>query len=251
MRRLVFVAMLAMLAGIVFSCKQQKGKSAAPQSNTALQEDTVNVVTPVYGDSVFENEYVKLVKISLMPGETLLMPQSPAGAIYALTDVRLVDQRPEEFVIQMFKGRAYWQKAMSHTVENIANTKAEYLYVTRKESTIPDNIIDKYLDMEGDQSQMSDSSYQLLLENDAVRVFEVSLAPGNPDIPGNATPTKRGLAKLLYPLESCQLRIEAGKEGTVEKLYQAGESSWHPAGIQQFQNIGTSEAHFLIFEFKK
>jgi hypothetical protein len=248
----MFIALVAILMGVTLSCKEQNEKSATPQSNTAIQEDTVAVVTPAYGDSLFENDYIKLVKISLKPGEELPMPQSPAGAIYALTNVRLIDKKPDgEFVTQMFKGRAYWQKAMTHTVENIAKEKAEYLYVTRKESTIPDNIIDDYIDLEGDQSQVSDTSSKLLLENTAVRVFEVTLVPGTPDIPGNATPKTHGLAKLLYPLSPCKLKIEAGKEGTVEKSYQPGESSWHPAGEQQFQNIGTSEAHFLIFEFKK
>lgn len=252
MKRL-FVYMILSLTLIFFLNCQQKENSDVSKSASALQEDTVVVAAPNYSDIVFENEYVELLKISLAPGEALSPHKAQAGAVYALRDAELeVKRGDQKYFDKMFKDRAYWQDSTVMSVKNVGNEKAEYLKVIRKESALPENLFDYYLEMAEDSHQETALETTSVFENDRIRVLVVNLVPGNPNIPGNTTKRDHGLAKLIYPLVPCSLKHydSSGKTQT-EKSFRAGEAFWDAAGPQQFQNIGSEKAQLLVFEFKR
>lgn len=253
MKRLFVFAILSLTLTLLLNC-QQNDKSNNSISANVLPEDTVVVASPGYGENIFENKYVKLIKVSLAPGEAFPSHQVPTGAVYALSDAKLELKKDDlkSYIDEMFKNHTYWQDSTVMSIKNIGNNKAEYLEVIRKESALPENLFDYYLAMEEDTHQETTSEKTAVFENDRIRVLEVSLVPGNPNIPGNTTQRDRGLAKLIYPLSPCSLKYyDNSEKNQTEKSFRAGEAFWDAAGPQKFHNIGSANAQFLIFEFKE
>ena len=99
--------------------------------------------------------------------------------------------------------------------------------------------------MAQDPVKLSPDSYKVVLENDSVRVINVSVKVGekaamhaHPDYA--AYVTSGGKVKFTYP---------DGKSKEVE--LKAGETTWSKAETHATENVGKTDAKLVIFELKK
>jgi hypothetical protein len=85
--------------------------------------------------------------------------------------------------------------------------------------------------------------YQVIFENDRVRVLEYR------DLPGGKTLPHQHPDSVMYTLSGFQRRLHAG-QGARDVAMEAGGAHWLPAQTHAGENIGTTPTHVLFIELK-
>ena len=98
--------------------------------------------------------------------------------------------------------------------------------------------------MSDDPAITNPESYQVIFENDRVRVLEYR------DQPGHRTKPHRHPDSVMYTLSSFRRRIEAGNR-TVDVELSAGEVRWVGAQEHAGENIGDTDSHTIFVELKE
>jgi quercetin dioxygenase-like cupin family protein len=96
----------------------------------------------------------------------------------------------------------------------------------------------------GDPVQVSPSNYRLLLENDQVRVLEMTLRAGEHD------ETHSHPAETVYSICGGEARITLADGGSAELDLADGHVMWHEPWTHQVENVGDSEIRAVIVETK-
>jgi quercetin dioxygenase-like cupin family protein len=86
--------------------------------------------------------------------------------------------------------------------------------------------------------------YKLILENDAVRVFESSIPPGQ------TAPAHHLGCRVMYALAPMEVRTTSLEGVTVESRKPFRAAWWRAAEDQAVTNIGAKNAFSLVVEFK-
>ena len=212
------------------------------QQQEKITEDTVTSQTTT--ETVqFENDYVKMVEFILKPGAIIPLHKGQPRAIYALSDYKIKwtegDQVSEK---EWKKGDVHWHDAIEHAVENIGDTDASYIVVTRKEMALPE--AGNYAIAE-DASQLDSEHANSIFENEHICMIEVKLAAGE------SQPMHHGVNRLIYSLTSYQIEYTSDQMDTKSMKIEAGDIHWHTADKHAVENNGETLAHYLIFEFKQ
>lgn len=191
----------------------------------------------------FENEYIKVTEFMLKPGDKLPLHKGDPRAIYALSNFKIKwtegDQVSEK---EWKKGDVHWHDALEHAVENIGDTDANYLVVSRKELALPE--AGDY-DIAQDASQLDSEHANSIFENEHIRIIEVKIATGE------SQPMHHGINRLIYSLTSYQIEYTSEQMDTKNSKIEAGDIHWHTADKHSVKNNGETLAHYLIFEFKQ
>ena len=82
---------------------------------------------------------------------------------------------------------------------------------------------------------------RLVFQNDFVKVYEVSIAPGE------KLPPHESGNRMIYSLTSYTLRYVWGDRSTLERR-STGDIHFHPAGVHAEENAGPTKVSFLIIE---
>ncbi len=85
--------------------------------------------------------------------------------------------------------------------------------------------------------------YQVIFENDRVRVLEYR------DLPGARTLPHQHPDSVMYTLSGFQRRLHAG-QGTRDVVMEPGRAHWLPAQTHAGENIGSTSTHVLFVELK-
>ena len=85
--------------------------------------------------------------------------------------------------------------------------------------------------------------YQVIFENDRVRVLEYQ------DRPGDKTVPHRHPDSVMVTLSGFQRRLHAG-QGTRDVALAAGRAHWLPAQVHAGENTGSTPTHVLFVELK-
>jgi len=86
--------------------------------------------------------------------------------------------------------------------------------------------------------------YQVVFENDRVRVLEYT------DQPGDVTTPHRHPDSVMYTLSSFRRRLVSG-DLEREVAMEAGTSGWLPAQEHHGENIGETPTHVIFVELKE
>ena len=86
---------------------------------------------------------------------------------------------------------------------------------------------------------------EVLIENDLFKVTEVNLPQGA------SIPIHAGINRMIYSVSDYQIAYESDKEGKSNKKFSAGEIHWHDACQHALENIGETEAKFIVISFKR
>lgn len=84
----------------------------------------------------------------------------------------------------------------------------------------------------------------VLLENDYVRVAQVTLAPGEGQAP------HEGGTRLIYALSDYNIDWQQGGEDLGKKMWSRGDVHTHKPGSHAAVNTGDSKAEWVVFERK-
>jgi quercetin dioxygenase-like cupin family protein len=85
--------------------------------------------------------------------------------------------------------------------------------------------------------------YQVIFENNRVRVLEYR------DRPGDKTVPHRHPDSVMFTLSGFRRRLHAG-QGTRDVALEAGRAHWLPAQVHAGENTGTTQTHVLFVELK-
>lgn len=225
---------IAALVALLTACGSESRDSKEPANG---KEQKVSPIT------IFENDYSKVVKVALKPGEELAEHEGEVRLVYSLTDYTIdwYEQGQSLGEKSWKKGDVHVHKADKHSAKNIGSTPAEWVIFIRKTGELPDY---------GDQSLAKDVNSvagdfaKQLFDNDQFRVTEVKLPVKE------AIPSHDGINRIIYSLSDYTLRYQSDKTEPYEKSFKNGEAHWHISGEHAFQNTGSTEAHFLVVAFK-
>lgn len=95
-----------------------------------------------------------------------------------------------------------------------------------------------------DPVQVSSDNYKMLMENDQVRVLEMTLKAGETDV------THSHPSETVYFLKGGKVKIHMPDGGAMEAEIQDGHVMWHEGWTHQVQNLGTSDIRAIIVESK-
>ncbi len=217
------------------------GKPTESKDQTTAETSTQKEVDAT---EIFANDYVRVVKVSLAPGENLASHEGNARVIYSLSDYSIEwEEKGENLGTKSWKkGDVHFHEAGQHSAKNNGESNAEWLAFVRKSEELPD--CSDY-SLENDVNAIAPDFANLLFDNDQFRVTEVVLPQGE------AIPMHSGVNRLIYSLSDYQIKYESDKEGKAEKTFSRGEVHWHEACEHALENSGQSEARFLVIAYKK
>jgi hypothetical protein len=229
--QIFFVGLISFI--ILFGCGQQKEE---------VIEDIV-AAYPYKTQVLYENDYVKVVEFNLNPGDKLPMHKGGSRVIYSLSDYTLKWNEGGKVTEKSWeKGEIHWHDALDHAAENIGETNANYMTMTRTDLKLPD--AGDYT-VEEDAGKKDQENSSVVFENDNVRVIEVNLPAGA------AQEMHDGINRLIYSLNDYSINYASDKAEPKEMEMKSGEFHWHGADQHAVENIGETAANYLIFEFKK
>jgi quercetin dioxygenase-like cupin family protein len=224
---------LVLTALLMFACTPKKEEPIAD----------IVAAAPETAQLIFENDYVRAVEFKLQPGESLPLHKGGPRVVYALSDYRIMwTEGAQSLEKEWLRGQAHWHDAIDHAVENIGASEARYLVLTRHGAELP--ATGEY-DLDKDAASAAEAHAQMVFDNEHVRVIEVKIPAGE------AQPLHHGLNRLIYSLSDYAIKYTSDRMAEKEAAFAAGDAHWHGADEHAVANTGDTEAHFLIFEFKK
>lgn len=236
---LYFLPAMAM-AVLAMGCATDDPGEADPEVQVIRD---ITEAAPGMVSVVFENDHVRATLVRLEPGDELPPHAGDARAVYSLTDYRILWTEAGESAERAWEeGQAHWHDALDHAVRNIGQTEAVFLVVARTGTALPEA---PGLQAEHDAAAVEGGFGDLVFENDHVRITEVTLPPGA------SQPTHQGVNRLVYSLSDYTVRYTSDRMDTVEATFADGDAHWHEADEHSVENIGDTEARFVLFQFKR
>ncbi|MFI5166993.1 MAG: cupin domain-containing protein [Thermoanaerobaculales bacterium] len=103
-------------------------------ARAVLAEDPVKVAPNVY-KVILENEHVRVLSVTLKPGEKSPMHSHPANVVYTLNDSKVRFTMPDGKSVDadLKAGNCIWNEAQTHAGENIGKTTVHALVIELKE----------------------------------------------------------------------------------------------------------------------
>ncbi len=223
----------------VSACGSETQSESSDQ--TTEEEVTQKLIEPV---EIFSNNYARVVKVSLAPGEELAAHEGEARVIYSLSDYSIEwEEQGQDLGTKSWKsGEVHYHEAGRHSAKNNGSSKAEWLAFVRKNDELPD-CSDYSLD--NDVNAVASDVASMLFDNEEFRITEVTLPQGA------QIPMHSGKNRLIYSLSDYQILYESDKEGKTEKTFNSGDAHWHEACEHGLENNGQSEARFLVIAYKQ
>lgn len=190
---------------------------------------------------LFENEYVRVLNITLEPGDSQPLHKGGNRLIYALSNYTINYYQQEDTTEIMWnKGGVHWHEEGIHAVENVGETVADYLVIERKKAALPvtAHVIDEEI------PTLAETGFSMeQFENVHARVCRITIPAGE------VIPEHYGPPRLIYSLSDYKVFYTAEDKDSVEKEFNEGDFHWHPAGMHSVENIGDEAAEFIIFAF--
>jgi len=98
---------------------------------------------------------------------------------------------------------------------------------------------------QSDVEETKPTDTDILLENDAVKVINVQLAPDE------KAPMHLGTRRLVYSLSDYTVTFNKPDQSAEAQNFEKGDIHWHEGGEHSVENTGDEPAEFLVIEYKK
>ncbi|SRR6056297_284018 len=238
-KKFLSISMLVAFTTLYVSCKNNEKKDA--ESNTPTEEIVSKTISSVV---IFENDYAKISKISLAPGESQPTHEGESRVIYTLTDYSIdwEEQGKKLGTKTWKKGDVHFHEAGKHSATNNGATTAEWLVFTKKNTDLPEcgeNTV------QNDVTSVSPDFSQLLFENDDFKFTQVNLPKGE------SIPMHSGINRIVYSLSDYTLNYESDTTEKLKKQFKSGDTHWHEACQHALNNTGDTDASFLVVSYKQ
>ena len=102
-------------------------------SNSADYDDIV-AIAPESHEVIFENDTIRVLKVTVPPGGTVGMHRNPENINYILKPgtLRLIDPSGSVVDVQLLEGQVIPAPKGSHAVENIGDTEVQTVCIELK-----------------------------------------------------------------------------------------------------------------------
>lgn len=183
----------------------------------------------------FENDQVRVLRISYGPKEKSVMHAHPESVAIFLTDVKgqftFPDGKSEEITAKA--GQAVWTPALQHQPENLTDTPFELIQVELKgKATGKKDAAAGKAAGALDAVKLDPKHYKVEFENDRVRVLRIAYGPGEKSVMhGHGA----GVAVFLNDVQG-KFTFPDGK--SEEITAKAGQAVWMPALQHLPENTG-------------
>jgi quercetin dioxygenase-like cupin family protein len=210
---------------------------------TALAQDPVKV-DPKHHKVEFEDDHVRVLRITFPPGEKAVTHSHPPMVAVFLTDSALKQNVSSGNVPQVPRkaGEVVWSEAFTHTPENTGSAPIEVVVIEFK----PKPAVTKAAAKESpdDSTKLDPKHYKMEMENDHARVIRVRYGPGEKSVmhqhPRLIAINLSG-GDFAFTLPDGTTRESPGKPGDVNVM--PGESHLP-------QNRGSSPSEVILVEPK-
>jgi hypothetical protein len=194
-------------------------------------------------EAVLQNEYVELFTLTLEPGQAIAPHEGAARVIYSLSDYTIrYTEGADSRETSALTGDAHVHASGTHAIANIGTTTARLLVVARSGAALPGG---ENAQAQAPAPAAAAEPTAFLVDDDQFRVTVVTLAAGG------VLPKHAGLARVVYALSDYTIRYEADGAAAADKTFRTGEAHWHDADSHAITNTGTTEARFLMVQFKR
>ena len=207
--------------------------NAAKNVETAAPQDTERL----FGDQSIEVERVNLPQNGELPPH-----DGTRRVIYSLNDYKIKfihDGKEDE---RSFKaGDVHYHPGGVHSVKNVGATPAELVIFERLDGAFParETVAGQSL------LQAAGKNAKELLNNEYFEVTDVNL-PAKESLP-----THFGLNRAIYSISPYTIKYKENDAEAQEHSFKQGDVHFHPTGLHTVENVGATEARFLVVEFKK
>lgn len=241
--------MVALATGLVLSCSRSEPEHAAaeptataapPPAPEAAPADPT-VVDPAHYKTEFENDRVRIVRITYGPNEGSVMHYHPDNVAVFLTDNTAEMTLPggDTVEISLKAGQAMFEAAGEHLPKNTSDQPLEVVLVELKDAGSPPSAA-----AGPDPTQVDADHYTTEFDNDRVRVVRIAYGPGEESV-------------MHYHPDSVAVfltdhRVQmTGPDGETSQIgASAGEAIFMPAGQHLPKNISESAWELLLVELK-
>jgi quercetin dioxygenase-like cupin family protein len=199
------------------------------RTESGLGQDATKVDSAHY-KAEFENDQVRVLRITYEPGEKSVMHEHPNAVAIQVTG-------------GLFKiGEARWTPAVKHLPENIGDKPTEVILVEIKVKSSAESLTASAVAQ--DATKVDPAHYKVELENEQVRVLRISYGPNEKSVmhehPASvAVFLTGGKGQFTYP------------DGKTEEInWNAGQSLWLPAVKHQPENLTDEPFELIQIEMK-
>lgn len=243
--RLLSLAVVALTAGALTS-----GCAPADSGNEAdTDADTQDVpgavaAAPDHYSVAYENDAVRLVRVSYGPGESSAMHSHPAHCAVALSELtmRMTPQEGEAGDLGMDMGEVVCVEAGAHSMENTGAAAAEVVLVEFKPGATAGS--GELPDHPGAVSADPDH-YTVEHENDVARILRINYGPGE------ASVMHRHPANCAIFLHDQPTTFELPDGETIENPgYESGHVECWDVQVHLPTNTGDEDLELILVELK-
>jgi hypothetical protein len=226
--RVVLAAVVA--AGLV-ACGSETPR-ASEEAAAPLAIDAVRQV-------VLDNEFATAFTLTLEPGQSVAPHEGAARVVYSLSDYTIrYSEGADSRETSWRTGDAHVHAPGTHAIANTGTTTARLLVVYRADTELPAGGSAAVEAAGGEPTN-------LLVDDERFRVSVVAIPVGG------VLPQHAGLPRVVYSLSEYSIRYEAEGAAATEQSFRTGEAHWHPADRHAITNTGTTDARFLVVQFKQ
>lgn len=244
---------LAISAVFIAGCAGESGDTDTEDMPDAAREmadepvadrmDAVSVAPDVY-TVLHEDDRVRVLDMVLPAGETDGLHSHPNEAVYFIegSTVRISVPGEEPTELDIPDGAPLSHEAWTHTVENIGESDLHAVVVEIKEGALESagSVADGMA-----AHETSPDTYSVLLEDDRVRILEMTLPAGESDSLHSHP------AETAYFLKGGTVNIHLpGGEVNEAEIPDGGVIS-HEAWTHRVENVGATDIHAIVVEFKE
>ena len=189
----------------------------------------------------FENDRVRVLRITYGPGEKSVMHYHPGNVAVILTDQKgrftLPDGSTEE--AEAKAGDAVWGDGGQHLPENLGDKPLELILVELKEHEA------EVGETGPDPTEVDSDHYKAEFENDRVRAVRISYGPGEKSV------MHYHPAGVAVFLTDQKVKSTMTDGSTQEVEAKAGEALWMEAGQHLPENLADKPLELILVELKK
>lgn len=206
----------------------------------AALQDAYTVV-PQQQTAIYKSAWLRVRHVVYQPGETVPMHEHKARVVVFLGDAIVRSTTPDgKTTDTTYKaGTVNWSEPIRHTLKNLGSTPLDAVEV---ELLGPHP--DTPQSFTGDPTKQDPDHFQVVFENDRVRVFRYRLAPGD------FSPMHDHLDHVAVRLTDAHWSSTQPDGSTREITEKAGEVSYRPSNRHTARNLGDAPIVDISIEFK-
>ncbi len=237
MKKLVLVVMslfVLMLAGCA--------SSSAPEETTSTGADPTVVDSDHYKVE-FENDRVRIIRITYGPGEKSVMHYHPDSVVVFLTDVKGQFTLPDGGAegVEVEAGMAGWADGGQHLPENLGDEPFELVLVELKEYAAEAG---ETGETGPDPAEVDSDHYKVEFENDSVRIVRITYGPGEKSV------MHYHPADIAVFLTDGNTRFTLPDGSTEDVEVKRGMAVWGDSGQHLPENTGDEPFELVLVELK-